>query len=159
MDTRFVSGLNDNARNTVVELLNSRLVDVIDLSLAVKQAHWMVKGSSFIGVHELLDQVVARVQESADLIAERAVIVGGNVDGTSQAVNEKSKMDAYPSDIVSINDHIKALTERFSAIGANIRQSIDDAADAGDEATADVLTEVVRQIDKDAWFIGAQIEK
>lgn len=159
MDTRFTGGLSDNARKSVNEILNARLVDVIDLTLAVKQAHWTLKGAGFIGVHELLDDVADRLRESSDLMAERAVTIGGHADGTSQAVSKSSNMEAYPADITDIEAHINALLERFNVIGSNVRQSIEEVGEAGDEGSADVLTEVVRQIDKDAWFIGANIKK
>src|SRR5687767_1180465 len=45
--------LPDNTRKAMIALLNARLVDAIDLRLAVKQAHWNVKGPTFIALHEL----------------------------------------------------------------------------------------------------------
>jgi len=157
MDTRFVNGLSDNTRKSMTELLNSRLADAIDLTLAVKQAHWALKGNGFIGVHKLLDDVADRLSESADLMAERIMVIGGQAKGTLQTANEASKMSPYPSDINAIEDHITALTERFSDVGARVHIAIDEAGEAGDEGTADILTEISRQIDKDAWFIGANI--
>lgn len=159
MDTRFVSGIEDNTRKSLIELLNARLADMIDLSHAVKQAHWNLKGAGFIGVHELLDGVYDRVNESADMMAERAVIIGGVAKGTSQDVVSNTKMKAYPNDITDIEDHVKALTERFADVGQRIRQAIEEASEAGDADTEDLFTEVSRQIDKDAWFIGANTKK
>jgi starvation-inducible DNA-binding protein len=159
MDTRFAQGLSDNTRKSVIELLNNSLADMINLSLAVKQAHWTLKGEGFIGVHEMLDDVALRVNESVDTIAERIQIIGGQAQGTLKAVNDNSKMKPYPSDISEISDHIKELTKRFSDVGKRIRDAIDEAGDAGDEDTADLFTGVSRQIDKDAWFIGANVKK
>lgn len=159
MDTRFVSGIEDNTRKSLIELLNARLADMIDLSNAVKQAHWNLKGSGFIGVHELLDAVVDRVNGSADMMAERAVIIGGVAKGTSQDVVSNTKMKPYPNDIVDIEDHIEALVMRFADVGARVRQAIEEASEAGEPDTEDLFTEISRQIDKDAWFIGANLKK
>jgi starvation-inducible DNA-binding protein len=159
MDTRFVSGIEDNTRKSMVELLNARLADMIDLSLAVKQAHWNLKGSGFIGVHEMLDAVVDRVNESADMIAERAVIIGGIAKGTTQDVANNTKMKAYPNDLVDIDGHIKELTSRFADVGKRIRAAIEEASEAGEPDTEDLFTEISRQMDKDAWFIGANLKK
>ncbi len=159
MDKRFVSGIEDNTRKSLIELLNARLADMLDLSNAVKQAHWNLKGAGFIGVHELLDSVYDRVNEGADMMAERAVIIGGVAKGTSQDVVSNTKMKAYPNDITDIEEHIQALTERFADVGKRIREAIEETSEAGDPDTEDLFTEISRQIDKDAWFIGANLKK
>ena len=151
----FVDGLKGQAIKKSVDVLNACVAETIALRLAVKQAHWNLKGAGFIGVHELLDDVSARLGASTDTMAERAVILGGFARGTLETVVETAEMEAYPVEESDIAAHIKALKERFLSVGKKVRQGIEDAGDAGDEDTADVLTEVSRAIDKDAWFIGA----
>ena len=155
MPEAFVRNLNDNTRTEMAALLNARLADAIDLTLAVKQAHWNIKGSSFIGIHELLDDVAERCRDHADLIAERCVILGGQAKGTSQVVVSETLLEAYPVDAQHQSLHVEALKERFMSFGAALRESIEKAGEAGDEDTADLFTEVSRSVDKDAWFIGA----
>lgn len=155
MPDAFVAGLDGQTRKKSIDILNANLSEAIALTLAVKQAHWNLKGAGFIGVHELLDDVATRLRDGADLMAERAVILGGFAKGTLEVVAETAKMDAYPIEESAINAHIKALKDRFLSVGEAVRKSIDAAGDAGDEDTADVLTEVSRALDKDAWFIGA----
>ena len=159
MPTAFVSNLSDNTRKEMIGLLNERLADAIDLTLAVKQAHWNLKGGSFIGIHELLDAVADRMRDNADTIAERCVILGGLAQGTSQTVVAETSLEAYPGDAQNQRHHVDALKERFMAFGAKLRENIDAAGEAGDEDTADLFTEVSRVIDKDAWFIGAHNEQ
>lgn len=121
----------------------------------MKQAHWNLKGPGFIGVHELLDDVADRLRESADLMAERAVVLGGYAAGTLEVVSGAAQMDPYPVEESDINAHVQALKERFMHVGGEVRKAISEAGDAGDEDTADLFTEVSRALDKDAWFIGA----
>ncbi len=155
MPENFVGNLNQDVRAEMIELLNANLANTIDLALAVKQAHWNLKGSGFIGVHELLDAVADRLRDSADLMAERAVILGGFARGTLEVVAERATLDAYPVEESALPAHVDALKERFMALGAELRDAIDAASDAGDEDTADLFTGVSRAVDKDAWFIGA----
>jgi starvation-inducible DNA-binding protein len=155
MPTNFAEGLNQDARKTVVDLLNANLVNMISLTLAVKQAHWNMKGRGFIGVHELLDDVADRLRESADTMAERAVILGGHAKGTVEFAAEKATLDAYPLDTTDIQEHVALLKDRFMEMGHALREAIEAAEEAGDEDTADLFTEVSRSVDKDAWFIGA----
>ncbi|TDL78377.1 DNA starvation/stationary phase protection protein Dps [Palleronia sediminis] len=157
MPEAFVAGLNDNTRHKIVDLLNARLADVISLTLAVKQAHWNLKGPGFIGVHELLDEVADRLRESSDLMAERAVILGGFADGTAEVVAEKTKMKPYPLNESELQFHVEALRERFVDVGKRVREALEEAGEIGDDDTEDLFTEVSRQIDKDAWFIGANM--
>jgi starvation-inducible DNA-binding protein len=154
----FVEGMSEETRTKMIDLLNARLVDTIALSLDVKQAHWNLKGRGFIGVHELLDEVVRRLRDASDMMAERAVILGGTAVGTIEAVSKTSNLEPYPTDIISVQDHVVALKERFMAHGARLRDAIDMAAEAGDDGTEDLFTEVSRATDKDAWFIGANAE-
>ncbi len=151
--------LDTNAKQVSMELLNARLVDHIDLALITKQAHWNIKGPTFIGVHEMLDKLRDVVDEYTDLIAERAVQLGGTALGTSQVVEKGSKVEAYPLDIYKVNDHLKALTDRFGEVANTVRKNIDETAEAGDADTADLFTEVSRGLDKWLWFIEAHLQE
>lgn len=155
MPTNFAGNLNQDVRTKMVDLLNARLVDTIAVTLAVKQAHWNLKGQGFIGVHELLDDVADRLRNSADMMAERAVILGGFAKGTVEVVSDKAEIEAYPVEISDLEDHVQALKERFMVLGGAVREAAEIAEDAGDDDTADLFTEVSRAVDKDAWFIGA----
>jgi starvation-inducible DNA-binding protein len=150
--------LADNTRKAMIALLNARLADAIDLRLSIKQAHWNVKGPTFIALHELFDQIQARVDVFADDIAERAVALGGVVAGTSQTVAKASKLEAYPTDVTAEKEHLRLLADRLSAFGKFAREAINASDEAGDKDTADLFTGVSRQVDKDLWFIEAHLQ-
>ncbi len=149
--------LPDNTRKAMIALLNARLADTIDLRLALKQAHWNVKGPTFIALHELFDQIQARVDRFSDDIAERGVSLGGLVTGTAQSVVGGSNLEAYPTDIQDEKAHLKAVADRLAAYGKLAREAIDTADEAGDKDTADLFTGVSRAIDKDLWFVESHI--
>ena len=151
--------LDTNAKAVAMELLNARLVDTIDLSLIAKQAHWNVKGRTFIGVHKMLDELRDVVDEYVDLIAERVTALGGTAIGTSQAVSHKSQVEPYPTDLYKVPDHLNALAERYGKVANAVRRNIDEADEAGDKGTADLFTEVSRGLDKWLWFIEAHLQE
>lgn len=158
MAKAFVNDIKSNTRTTVIALLNARLADAIDLKLAVKQAHWNIRGPAFIALHELLDDIAGRVEEHYDTIAERVVQLGGLAAGTVQAAQAATSLPAYPVDITAQADHLKALRDRFAAFGKSCRAAIDEADNAGDADSADIMTGISRAIDKDLWFIAAHLE-
>ena len=149
---------DSNAKPAVLAMLAARLADTIDLALIAKQAHWNVKGTTFIAVHEMLDDLRGDVDEYVDTIAERISAIGGNPAGTVQAVAQKSSLPAYPTDIHRIEDHLRALVERYGAATEAMRRDIDNAANAGDAVTADVFTEVARGLDKWLWFLRSHLQ-
>lgn len=148
------NNLDSNARSTAIGLLNARVADTIDLALAAKQAHWNIRGPSFIGVHEMLDKLRADLDRHVDVMAERVAALGGIARGTTQDA-ARSTLPAYPTEIRAIPDHLAALAERIATLGGAVRDNIDDADDAGDADTADIFTAVSRDLDKWLWFIEA----
>lgn len=148
-----------NAKEASIQLLNARLADGIDLALLTKQAHWNLKGLQFIGVHEMLDKFRATLDKFNDLMAERAVQLGGTAFGTSQIVAQNTKLAPYPTDIYAIVDHLKALVERYAAVANAVRAAIDETDEAGDPDTADLFTEVSRGLDEQLWFLEAHMQE
>ncbi len=155
MTETFAEYLTDNAREASINHLNIALATSIQLQLAVKQAHWNIKGPSFIGIHELLDDVHTRMGEHVDTIAERCVILGGTADGTLEGVEKNGKLDPYPRDAVHQDKHIDALKSRMVQFAGIIHDSLKEVGELGDEETADLFNGVSRGVSKDAWFIGA----
>ena len=147
--------LPEAARGQIAELLNRRLADAIDLQLQCKQAHWNVKGPSFIALHELFDQVYAAATEYADLLAERVVQLGGIAEGTARTVAERSELDEYPLTIAAGTDHVKALSGALAAFGSRMRFTINECDKLEDADTVDICTEISRGTDKWLWFVEA----
>jgi starvation-inducible DNA-binding protein len=149
--------LSEGIRIKVVQVLNERLADCIDLQTQTKQAHWNVKGPNFIALHELFDQINAAVEDYVDEIAERAVQLGGVAEGTARMVARRSSLAEYPA-AVDGRSHVEALSSALAAFGQSARKAIDHANELGDLDTADIFTEVSRGIDKWLWFVEAHLQ-
>jgi len=158
MSSKLGSTQNDLPNKTrldIVILLNQHLADAIDLAYQAKQAHWNVKGPSFIALHELFDEVVEEIEEYVDEIAERAVELGGTALGTVRVSAGRSRLSEYPLDISSGRAHVKALSGALANFGKTSRAAIDATAALGDADTADLFTEVSRGVDKLLWKVEA----
>lgn len=149
--------LPDETRRTVIGLLNQQLADALDLGLQAKQAHWNVKGPHFLTLHELFDQTAERVEEFADVMAERAVQIGGLAEGTLQAVARNTRLPRYDDNLSRGADHLYALSAALARFASSARSAILEAATAGDDDTADVMTQVSRGTDTLLWKVAAHI--
>jgi len=155
---RTKNDLPAKLREKMIVLLNSRLADSIDLQTQCKQAHWNVKGPDFISLHELFDKVNEDVEEYVDLIAERAVQLGGVAEGVIQGVVKNTQLKPYAARGGSGRDHVEALSSALAAFGKLARAAIDTADRAGDKDTADIFTEISRGTDKWLWFVEAHLQ-
>ena len=147
--------LPEGTRREVVELLNARLADCIDLETQSKQAHWNVKGPSFIALHKLFDDIHGAVDEYADLVAERIVQLGGIAEGTVGVVAQRTTLVDYPLALSKGSEHVAALSDALATFGRAVRMGIDEMTDLKDADSADVLTEISRGVDKWLWFVEA----
>ena len=150
--------LSEAVRVKVVELLNARLADAIDLQTQTKQAHWNVKGPSFIALHELFDKVNEDVEDYVDEIAERVVQLGGVAEGTARMAAKRSSLSEYPANTVDGRSHVEVLSSALAAFGKSARKAIDQTNELGDLDTADIFTEISRGTDKWLWFIEAHLQ-
>ena len=136
-------------------LMNQRLASAVDLQSQMKQAHWNVKGPSFIGLHELFDKVDEAVENYVDMIAERIVQLGGIAEGTVRVAAARTRLPEYPLEIAEGMAHVEAVSRALSSFGKEARATIDEANALDDADTADLFTEVSRGIDKWLWFVEA----
>jgi starvation-inducible DNA-binding protein len=151
--------LTESTRQQIIDILNDRLADTIDLKTQAKQAHWNVKGPEFFQLHELFDSIAGHLDDQADLIAERVTALGGTALGTARVVASTSAIPEYDLDAVGGLDHVVALSERLAKAANQFRTEIDRTDDLGDKATADLFTQITREADKDLWFLEAHLQK
>jgi starvation-inducible DNA-binding protein len=146
---------SDTAQKNLISLLQNCLVSALDIAGQAKQAHWNVKGSNFIALHELFDKIHGEFMGFADMIAERIVILDGQAYGTSEVVATSSILKSYPLNISAQEDHIEALTIGMVDFSNQIRPAAKEAEDLGDSAAGDLFIEVLRETEKLTWFVRA----
>ncbi|GAB4422990.1 MAG: DNA starvation/stationary phase protection protein Dps [Chloroflexi bacterium OHK40] len=145
-------------REPLVALLNQHLADCFDLMSQTKEAHWNVKGPNFYQLHELFDDLAANLIEHIDTIAERVTALGGLATGTARMAAAASRLPEYPLEVTQDMEVVECLVERYAAYAAFARQAIDEADELEDKDTADLFTDLSRDLDKHLWFLEAHLQ-
>jgi len=147
--------ISKSNRSELITLLNLRLASLVDLQTQMKQAHWNVKGPSFIGLHELFDKVAKELEDYVDLVAERIVQLGGIAEGTVRVASSRTRLPEYPLEIAEGMAHVEAVARALSTFGREARNTIDEVNALEDADTVDLFTEISRGMDKWLWFVEA----
>jgi starvation-inducible DNA-binding protein len=149
------NSLPEEQRAQLIELLNRRLADSIDLMLQTRQAHWNVKGPQFMVLHTLFGQIAHDVDAYVELLAERVVQLGGCADGTAYVVTRRTSLDRYPLEVTNGDDSIEAVATVLASFGKHVRYAIGQATDLIDADSAALFTEISRSIDTWLWLVEA----
>ena len=152
------STLSETARGAIVETLNARLGDGLDLHGQIKVAHWNIKGPQFPSLHPLFETFAVSLAEHNDEIAERAVTLGGLAYGTARHVAKASRLPEYPHETTRDLEHVRLLAERFELYLEGLRESRGVAEKQGDIDTVDLLTGIITEFEKHGWFLRASLE-
>ena len=151
------SQLSETSREQLVRTLNDRLADGLDLHSDFKVAHWNVRGPQFPALHPLFEQFADQLALHNDAIAERAVTLGGLAAGSVRHVAKTSRLADYPLDTTRDLDHVRLIAERIETYLAGVRESRSLAEKLTDTDTVDLLTGVVTELEKNAWFLRATL--
>ncbi|OHV03093.1 Dps family protein [Mycobacterium talmoniae] len=138
--------------------LQQVLVDLIELHLQGKQAHWNVVGTNFRDLHLQLDELVDFAREGSDTIAERLRALDAVPDGRSDTVAATTTLPQFPAYERSSTDVVDLISTRIYATVATLR-GVHDAVDAEDPSTADLLHELIDGLEKQAWLIKSENRK
>lgn len=149
------SPLTEAALKVTGEALQGALVDLIDLSLVAKQAHWNLTGRNFKVVHEHLDEIVALARAGQDDVAERAVAIGVNPDGRARTVADRTVIPQLDAGYVTDDKIVAAVTDILAQIIGRFRERI-AATDEPDQVTQDLLIGIDRELEKQHWMFQAQ---
>lgn len=112
-----------------------------------------MKGINFLPLHELFDRVAGEAAEYSDLIAERIAALGGSVEGRLEETAQHSVLPRYPSVGSEADKHVSGVSDSLTAFAKLIRAPIEVAEASGDQATADILTEILRRSEKHLWLV------
>ncbi len=135
--------------------LQDTLVELTDLHLRAKQAHWNVVGRHFRQVHLHLDELTEEARGAADLVAERAVSIGYSVDGRPDTVAKSSPLPPFPAGQVKDDEVVTLITEALADVCGHVRHRVEHTEEL-DPVTQDLFIEVLQTLEKQHWMFAVQ---
>lgn len=146
------------ANKELSDSLQAVLVDLVELGIQGKQAHWNVVGSNFRDLHLQLDEIIASARLLSDVVAERMRALEVLPDGRSETVTKTTSLPSFPPDQVDTKQVVELVTERLQAVAATARR-VHDVVDEADPTTADILHTVIQKVEQYAWMVSAELQK
>jgi starvation-inducible DNA-binding protein len=151
----ITSPLSDADKASVGAVLQATLVDLIDISLVAKQAHWNVVGKNFRSVHLQLDDLVTTARTYTDEVAERAAALGISPDGKARTVADGSGVPDFPAGWLKEDQVVTAIVTALAELIGRLRARIDET-DKSDLVTQDLLIEITKNFEQAHWMWQAQ---
>ncbi len=148
--------LDQNVRRSIVDNLNQRLAETLDLYTQVKQAHWNIKGPNFFQLHELFDQLAEEIFPYVDRLAERATALGGYALGTARMAASASSLPEFPRDASDERQILDAVIDRYSRYIAANRRAMGQSDQ--DLPTQDLYIEIGQVADKHLYFLESHVQ-
>lgn len=145
------------ARETTVTHLQHCLVDLIDLQMQCKQAHWNLVGKRFYPLHLQLDEIAQSARESGDEVAERITALDGTADGRVATVAAESTLEPFPAGRPRDKEVVTFIADRLAAVVATLRQGIDGLQEA-DPVSQNMLQDICQEMEKHLWMVQVQEE-
>ncbi|MUL85326.1 MULTISPECIES: Dps family protein [unclassified Mycolicibacterium] len=138
--------------------LQKILVDLIELHLQGKQAHWNLVGTNFRDLHLQLDEIVDTAREASDTIAERMRALNAVPDGRSDTVAAATTLPAVRAGEFTTSDTVDLITTAIYAVVQTMR-TVHDDVDAADPSSADLLHAIIDTLEKSAWMLKSENRK
>lgn len=134
--------------------LNGILADSIVLYQKLHHYHWRVQGRGFFQLHAKFEEMYNHFAGVSDEIAERILMIGGEPLATLRQALESSSVNESVG-VPSAMDMVVQLRQELDAFRAKVRAGIEQAEEAGDRGTANVLDPIGDALDKEIWMLDA----
>jgi len=148
-------GLDEDARHSVVALLNTLLSDEAVLTMKTHSAHWNVRGSGFLDLRTLFDQQVSQLNTLSVEIAERVRMMGGFAISSFEEFLHHTRLEEQPGKVPDIMSLLADHEASIRFLRQDARTCFEEYEDHGTYA---LLVRCIRLHEKMAWILRSSIE-
>lgn len=151
-------GISDGNRTAIANALSKLLADTYTLYLTTHNFHWNVTGAMFNTLHTMFMQQYTELWNAVDPIAERIRSLGHPAPGSYGQFAELASIDDAPSTPPKAMQMVRILVQGHEAVAKTARKIFPVADAAGDQPTADLLTQRLDVHEKTAWMLRSLLE-
>ena len=151
-------GISVGDRSAIAGGLSKLLADTYTLYLTTHNFHWNVTGPMFNTLHLMFMTQYTELWNSVDPIAERIRSLGHPAPGSYAAFSALASIKDAPTEPPKAMDMVMILKEGHEAVARTARGVFPLADKAGDEPTADLLTQRLTVHEQTAWMLRSLLE-
>jgi starvation-inducible DNA-binding protein len=145
-------GIDAPQRQQIADGLANLLADTYTLYIKTHAFHWNVEGPMFNTLHEMFMEQYTELWNALDLVAERIRALGFPAPGTGREFAKRTSIEETEG-VPEAMEMVRLLMKGHEAVARTARQVFPLADDAGDESTADLLTQRLQVHEKTAWML------
>ena len=149
-------GIGDEDRRKIADGLSRVLADTYTLYVKTHGFHWNVTGPLFNTLHLMFEQQYTELATAVDVIAERIRALGFPAPASYARFAELKSIEEEDG-VPAAEEMIRQLTADQEAVARTARSVFPIADAAGDEATADLLTQRLQVHEKTAWMLRSML--
>jgi starvation-inducible DNA-binding protein len=146
----------EEARQQSLALLNQHLAAAVILQDRMRRSPRNRMGANFIMIDDMCDQVASLMETCTMRIADRLHDLGGTVRWPVLLDTLVSKQSARRSSPASQTHNGLLDIEPLVAFGQSVLDAVTVAAAYGDTATAEVMEQIWRGVDRQLWKVVVQ---
>lgn len=153
-------GLSDEHRTTATKALSKNLADLHVLYIKTRNCHWNLVGARFQPLHEFFEEQYNQLALAIDEMAERIRMLGGVAPGSMKEFLALARLEEAQGAPIDGERSLTILEHDHEAVIRQLRKDIDLCADElEDQGTADFLTGLLRDHEKNAWMLRSFLQK
>ncbi|WP_407272628.1 Dps family protein [Radiobacillus sp. PE A8.2] len=145
------------AHRQLVKKLNKQLANWNILYTKLHNYHWFVSGSLFFSLHEKFEELYDEAAVNIDEIAERILTIEANPIATLKAYLDAASLNEALGN-EKPEDMVRSVTEDFSIMIQEAKETIELAEKNEDDVTADMFTEIKASLEKHNWMLKAYLK-
>ena len=151
-------GISDKDRAAIAGALSKLLADTYTLYLTTHNFHWNVTGPMFNTLHLMFMGQYTELWNAVDPVAERIRSLGHAAPGSYAQFGKLSSIPDAPTTPPKALEMVRILVEGHEAVARTARSIFPLADKAGDEPTADLLTQRLTVHEQTAWMLRSLLE-
>lgn len=137
--------------------LNKQVANWTVLYTKLHNYHWNVKGPHFFTLHQKFEELYNEAADHIDTLAERVLSIGGQPVATLAAVLQTASISESDGNETA-EQMVKNVVYDFAVLVDELKDAMDTAEQAGDEATADMLLSIRSGLEKHIWMLKAFLQ-